>query len=51
MPSLIFPTSAWRIEGNDRLTTNQLTAYILLENSTTDFKFVARLLHEMKSTI
>ena len=40
-----------RIEGNDRLTTNQLTAYILLENSTTDFKFEARLLDEMKSTI
>ena len=40
-----------RIERTDRLTSNQLTAYILLENSTTDFKFEARLLDDMKSTI
>ena len=40
-----------RIERTDRLNSNQLTAYILLENSTTDFKFEARLLDDMKSTI
>ena len=54
MPSLMSPHERRpreRNEGTDRLTSNQLTAYILLENSTTDFKFEARLLDDMKSTI